>query len=354
MGIVDIYSAHKKGRKILRSRDYKRELVREIVFIERHEPRWRSIEDRLRRTSSVDPDVLASDYVSVIDDLAYARAQYPASLTTEYLNQLAALAHSALARNRKAHVRGTSTYWLVTVPTAFLAVRQEILIALGGLLFMALVGFLAGIKDESFIRLVLGNAYVDMTIANIEAGHPMNVYASRNGWEMFFAIASNNLFVMLRVVALGLIPLIGVMGSIVYHGLMIGSFFALFANYNVLEGSFLAVFVHGSIELSCLVVTAAAGLHAGMSYVNPGTLPRQMAFMLAARRSVTIATGMIPFIIVAAILESFVTRWTTMPLILNIAIILGSIFLIWGYVSILPTYILRKPSVYARTRTQAS
>ncbi|HLP27292.1 MAG TPA: stage II sporulation protein M [Candidatus Didemnitutus sp.] len=325
--------------------------MREIVFIERHEDRWRSIEGRLGRTSSVDPDVLASDYVSVIDDLAYARAQYPTSLTTEYLNQLAALAHSALARNRRAHVRGTATYWLSTVPLSFLAIRQDILISLGGLLFMSVVGFLAGITDESFIRLILSNAYVDMTISNIEAGHPMNVYASRDGWQMFAGIAINNLFVMLRVVALGLIPIVGVMGSVVYHGLMIGSFFALFANHSVLETSFLAVFVHGAFELSCLVVTAAAGLHAGMSYVNPGTLPRQTAFIQAARRSITIAIGMIPFIIAAAILEGFVTRWSDMPLLLNLVIIVGSFVLIWGYVSILPTFLIKKAHAHARTRT---
>lgn len=325
--------------------------MREIVFIERHEDRWRSIEGRLGRTTSVDPDVLASDYVSVIDDLAYSKAQYPTSLTTTYLNQLAALAHSALAQNRRAHVRGAATYWLSTVPMSFLAIRRDILVALGGLLFMSAVGFLAGLKDESFVRLILGNAYVDMTIANIESGHPMNVYASQVAWMMFFRIAFNNLFVMLRVVALGLIPIIGVMGSVVYHGLMIGSLFGLFAKHNVLETSFLAVFVHGAFELSCLVVTAAAGLHAGMSYVNPGTLPRQTAFIQAGRRSVTIAIGMIPFIIVAAILESFVTRWSDMPLLLNLTIIVGSLAMIWGYVSILPTYLSNKARTHARTRT---
>ncbi len=328
--------------------------MREIIFIRKHEVRWLAIEQHLKKPRTTDPDILASDYVSVIDDLAYARAKYPKSQTTHYLNQLAALAHNTLANNRRAHLRSAGKYWTHTVPVAFVGMRIEMLVCTIALILTSALGFLAGYESDAFARTILGNGYVDMTLQNIESGNPMGVYSSMDSFSMFVRIASNNVYVMLRIISLGLLPIIGVIGSIVYHGLMIGSFHALFAQHHVLGESLLAVWVHGAFELSCLVISAAAGLHAGMSYVNPGTYPRQTAFILAVRRSVTVSIGLLPFIVIAAVLESFVTRFTDMPLALNLFIIASSFALIWSYVVVLPSYLINKRSEHVRVSRSAT
>jgi uncharacterized membrane protein SpoIIM required for sporulation len=328
--------------------------MREIVFISKNEDRWRSIERHVSEPSLLDPDVLATEYVSVIDDLAYARARYPKSHTTVYLNQLAAMMHLVLTKNRRSYLRSAGHFWTHTIPASFVGIRKELLIVLVGFLFMAGVGYLAGLPSEDLARTIFGDGYVDMTIANIERGDPMGVYSSQDGLSMFVMIFYNNFQVMLFVVALGMIPIVGVMGSVVRHGLMLGAFHAMFARYDVLGTSLLVVWIHGAFEMSCLVVSAAAGLHAGLSYVNPGTFPRRTAFVLALRRSVTVAVGMIPFVFVAALLESFVTRWSTMPLALDLAIIILSLAIIWGYVVILPSYLFTSGTRHVRTLDPAA
>lgn len=310
--------------------------MREIVFIQRHEDRWREIEGYVRRMRSVDPDVLARSYVSVIDDLAHARAQYPTSLTTAYLNGLAAQMHVALARNRRAHLRSASHFWLRSAPEALVQIRSYIMLCTAAILMMAAMGFLVGLESLDLARVILGNGYVDMTLANIEMGQPMNVYASMPPVAMFLRIALNNVWVMTSITAFGIIPVIGIMQSIVVHGLMIGTFHAVFATHGHLGTSILAILVHGAFELTCLVVSAAAGLRMGLSFLNPGTYPRQVAFIRAARGAVSTIIVLVPFIVVAAFLEGFITRWTTMPLALNLFIIIASFVLIWGYVFFLP------------------
>ena len=138
-----------------------------------------------------------------------------------------------------------------------------------------------------------------MTLWNIKAGDPMGVYKSEP-WMMFARIAFNNVIVMLRVVALGALPLIGVAYVTIYHGVMIGVFHALFAQHGVLERSLLTVWIHGATEISMLIVSAAAGLSIGLSVMNPGTYPRREAFVRAMRRAALVAIGITPLILAAA------------------------------------------------------
>ena len=55
--------------------------------------------------------------------------------------------------------------------------------------------------------------------------------------------------------------------------------------------------------------------------------------MRAARRGVKIIVGLVPVFIIAGFLESFVTRYTGMPLPLSLLIIGGSLgFILWYFV----------------------
>ncbi len=323
--------------------------MREIIFIRKHEERWRRIERHVDSSVLPDPDVLVTEYVAVMDDLSYARSRYPNSHTAIYLNTLASRLHLLLTTNRRSYSRSARRFWTHTVPSSALEIRGEIIVVLISLLFMIAIGYATGVSSDALARTILGDAYVDMTIANIERGEPMGVYSSMDSLSMFVKIFLNNLKVMLFAVALGLIPVFGVMGSLIYHGLMIGCFHALFTRYNMLETSLMTVWIHGAFEISCLVVCAAAGLHAGLSYINPGTYPRTTAFAMAVRRSVNVAIGLIPFILVAAVLEGWVTRTPSMNTALNVAIIVSSFAFIWGYLIILPSFFSASGAHHVRT-----
>lgn len=316
--------------------------MREPAFVRGHQEQWQEFEKDLANGKDVDPDRLASLFVDITDDLAHAAAQYPDSTTHRYLNQLAARVHGMLYKNRRDKASRLLQFWSRDVPEAFLDARGAILFSGAVFLLMLLLGMGLGLSDEGMLRGIMGNAYVDMTIQNIRSGNPMGVYKESDGYMMFLGIAMNNLFVMMRMVVVGLLVVVGPMYMLITNGVMIGAFHALFFSHGEVGRFFLGVYVHGSIELSCVVVAAGAGFRIGTAILLPRTYTRMESFKRGVSSAIKIAIGLIPLIIIAAVFESFVTRLTDMPLPVNVLIVVGTLaFMVW-YVLVLPRTLLRK------------
>lgn len=316
--------------------------MREPAFVRKNQAQWQEFEKDLSNTKAVDPDRLASLFIDITDDLAFAAAQYPNSTTHRYLNQLAARVHGLLYKNRRHKVSRFLMFWTRDVPAAFLDARGAILFSGAVFLLMLLLGMGLGLSDEGILRGIMGNAYVDMSVQNIRSGDPMGVYKQSEGYMMFIAIAMNNLIVMMRMVVMGLLIIVGPMYMLITNGVMIGAFHALFFSHGEIGRFFLGVYVHGSIELSCVVVAAGAGFRIGTAILLPRTYTRMEAFKRGVSSAIKIAIGLIPLIVVAAVFESFVTRLTDMPMPLNVLIVVGTLaFMVW-YVFLLPRTLLRK------------
>ena len=90
------------------------------------------------------------------------------------------------------------------------------------------------------------------------------------------------------------------------------------------------IWIHGTLEISAIVLAGAAGLVLGNSMLFPKTYTRIQALTKSAKDGCKIAIGMVPILLVAAFLEGFVTRHTAMPLWLSVSILGGSLsFIIW-------------------------
>src|SRR5690606_15344093 len=98
-----------------------------------------------------------------------------------------------------------------------------------------------------------------------------------------------------------------------YNGVMLGSFQYFFHQRGLLMESALTIWIHGTLEITAIVIAGGAGIVMGNSILFPGTYSRTESLMRGARRGVKIVLGMIPIFLVAAFLESFVTRLTDMP-----------------------------------------
>jgi len=306
-------------------------------FVRRRSGMWKEFEQLLDRGKQADPESVSLLYMDVIDDLAYAKAQYPSSIVCKYLNQLALRAHSMVYSMRRDRFGNVIRFWTTSGPEAMLAIRPDIVLSAIVLLLTIAVGVVGTLIDERFVRGILGNAYVDMTIRNIEAGNPLGVYGQEDVFPMFAMIAVNNVVVMLRLSVMGLLTLLVPVALIAYHGFMLGAFHTLFFRYGVLGESLAGVYVHGAMEISALIVSGAAGIHLGRSILFPATFTRVEAFRRGGLTAVRVAMAMLPFIVVAAFLESTVTRYAgTLPLLLNLAIIAATLFVTWWYVLVLP------------------
>lgn len=64
--------------------------MREVAFIKQNKEKWLSFEKAVFNNNFKNPDELASQYIQLVNDLAYAQTYYPKSKLVSYLNQLAA------------------------------------------------------------------------------------------------------------------------------------------------------------------------------------------------------------------------------------------------------------------------
>ncbi len=315
--------------------------MRESVFVRRHAPDWEAFEEPLAEAGEADADALADGYVRLGDDLAFAQTFYPGSVTAAYLNDLQAEAHRRLYRNRREERGRLVRFWTHEVPLAAYASRRALGLALLLFLGAAAFGAVSAAGDARFARLVLGDGYVSMTEANIEAGDPLAVYKDAQPLDMSAGIALNNVvvsflaFVGLLRIGGTVLPgfALGTAQALVQNGVMVGVFTHLFASRGLAGPFTRVVFIHGALELSAIVVAGGAGFAMGGALLFPGTYPRLVSFREGALRGAKLILGLVPIFLAAAALEGFVTRHTEMPLALAVAIIGASFsFMAFYYV----------------------
>jgi uncharacterized membrane protein SpoIIM required for sporulation len=304
--------------------------MREAVFRRLNQERWRSYETPPARQ---EPDELAARFVALTDDLAYAQTFYPQSDTTAYLNQLAGRQHQSLYRNKAEDRSRFGRFWAVEVPLVVSRNRRALRWALGVFILSMLVGALSAAYDDTFVRVVLGDEYVNQTLASIRKGDPMAVYKSSPSDQMFLRITLNNIRVSLVAFALGITGGLGTTFILFRNGLMLGAFQFFFYRQHVLLASLLTVWIHGTLEISSIVLAGGAGFVLARGVLFPGTFSRRESLRLAARESLKLALSTVPLLGIAGFLESFVTRHTEMPLAASLLIIGGSAaFIGWYYV----------------------
>jgi uncharacterized membrane protein SpoIIM required for sporulation len=182
-----------------------------------------------------------------------------------------------------------------------------------------------------------------MTEANIAKNDPFAVYKQQNEFLMFLYIGGNNIYVALVTFVSGVFASVGTVFALFRNGIMLGSFQYFFFSKNLGMASILVIWIHGTLEISSIVIAGAAGLVLGNSILFPKTFSRIESLKRGAKHGMKIAIGLVPIFIVAAFFESFVTRHTEMPMWLSVSILAASlIFIIW-YVIIYPNK-LSKPT----------
>ena len=174
--------------------------MREAQFVKRNADKWHDIEQNPTR----DPDELTNRFIELTDDLSYARTFYPDSNVTRYLNSLAGQMHRSLMTNKRDDRSRFITFWQYELPLLFR--QSQRLLALSAVIFLVacVLGWVSAAHDNTFVRLILGDSYVNMTLENIKKGDPLGVYNSRDQASMFVQITMNNIYVAFRTFVFGL------------------------------------------------------------------------------------------------------------------------------------------------------
>ncbi|QNL50660.1 stage II sporulation protein M [Olivibacter sp. SDN3] len=306
--------------------------MREALFVKQNSEKWEDYE----KMEVSHPDELAERFIEITDDLAYAKTFYPTSKTTAYLNGLAARLHQSIYTNKREKANRFVTFWKIELPLVFYTYRKQLLYAAIFFTLFALIGAFSAAHDDTFVRLILGDTYVDMTNANIDKGDPFGVYKEMDPFMMFIMIALNNIKVSCFAFLLGILFSVGTVVLLMYNGIMLGSFQYYFFSKGLGVASVLVIWIHGTLEIAAIIFSGAAGLILGNSILFPKTYSRLVSFKRGGKDGLKIIIGLVPIFIIAAILESFVTRHTGMPTWLSSFILIASLFFIIWYVIIYP------------------
>lgn len=316
--------------------------MRETEFINKNKDKWKRYERALERDDQ-DPELLKQLYIHTTDDLSYSRTFYPNRSVRVYLNSLAQRTFLQVYRGRKGETSRFFTFWTDELPRVVFAQRRPLLIALVTFVLAMLIGIISYRIDPAFAETILGEAYMNMTQANIEGGDPMAVYKQTSPFSMSLRITMNNIFVALLTFVSGAFFAVGSIVQLIRNGVMVGVFQYFFYDQGIFQESFLTIWIHGALEISSIVLAGGAGLAMGKGLLFPGTLSRFEAFKHSARDGLKIMLGLIPLFIIAGFLEGYLTRHTELPdAIRGVFILLCFAFIIWYYV-IYPRVVAARP-----------
>lgn len=317
--------------------------MREVAFIKQNKEKWLEFEQAIFGKAKKNPDELAGLYIHLVNDLSYAQTYYPKSKTVVYLNHLASVTYQKIYKTKREESNRLVYFFKTEAPLVVYQYRRYVLYAFILFFLFVGIGVVSAAGDGTFVRLILGDEYVNMTLENIADGNPVAVYKSGSNWGSAIGITANNLYVGLRCFVFGLFAGLGTLLMLLYNCIMLGSFQYFFYEQGVIWESVRGIWIHGAMEIFAIVIEAAAGFVLGASILFPKTYSRLTSLKMGFKNGLKIVISTIPFTFAAGMLEGFVTRYSPdMPIALNIFIILFTLALISFYFLIYPFIVHKK------------
>jgi uncharacterized membrane protein SpoIIM required for sporulation len=310
--------------------------MKESDFIQQNKEKWQHLELELSRGDEARPDKIADLYVESVDDLSFARTAYPNRMVRAYLNGVVEVLSLKVQRSQNSIGKNIVSFWKRDLPLAMFEAQRSFLISFLILAISIGIGMFSSMHDDSFASYILGTDYVATTLENIESGDPMAIYKDPAMTDMFARITINNILVSARTYLLSLFIGFGTVLIMIYNGVMIGAFQYFFIERGLFVESFLTIWQHGVIEISCIVLAGAAGLVLAKGILFPRSYSRLDSFRINGRKSLTIMMGIMPLLVLSGAIEAFVTRFTDVHWSIRLASILLSLSFIVIYFIVYP------------------
>ena len=309
--------------------------MRQEIFETTREDSWKRFEALLARLEKIGApasiarvargsnaptvDEFPALYRALCQDLALARERHFSAWLIERLNQLALRGHEQLYGSQQV-TRQPVTQMLRALPIAVYSQRKILLFVT--VLFFGVLAWSTwrSYEDPSFAYSVLGQAGAQ-SYEEMHSGDDKERTADDSS-IMFGFYIFNNITIDFRAFASGLLLGIGSLFFIVYNALSIGAVMGHLARVG--SGHTLASFVigHGAFELPSLIVSAAAGVALGLTWVAPGPRSRLSALRVRALEVLPLVAAAGVMGVIAAGLEAF---WSPLPIPRDIKYAVGAV-----------------------------
>jgi uncharacterized membrane protein SpoIIM required for sporulation len=269
---------------------------------------------------------LAALYRGAAADLAYARRRFPGDPVVARLEALVVRGRAAVYGRGGRH--GSLRAFLLRGYWRRLAERPAMVACAWALLLVpAAAGVIWGLADPG--------AAVGLVPADFAgAADPPDEgrdFGAGEGSVFATQVLINNIQVTLIAFVGGLLFGAGTVFALVYNGLLLGTIAGLAFGAGNGEAFVRLISSHGPLELSCIVVGGIAGLRLGHALLMPGSRTRLRSLQAEAPRSVELALGTAPWLVLCGFLEGLATG-PELPLAVQVALGVGLAVLFWGLV----------------------
>ena len=311
--------------------------MREVAFIKQNKDKWLEVETVLNERKPISPDQMADYYVQLLGDLSFVQTYYPKSNTVTYLNFLVTQIYQKIYKTKRIEKNRLKFFFTDYIPMLAYKYRKLIYFSFILFFFFALVGALSAYYEPRYVRAIMGDMYVNMTLENIENGDPMAVYKQGSNWASAIEITFNNIKVAFYCFLFGITAGVMTFSTALQNGVILGAFMYFCYEMGEINAALRALWLHGAMEIFSIVIAIAAGFVLTGGILFPKTYSRMLSFKIAFREGVSLLFGTVPFFIAAGFIEGFITRYYyDMPLWLNLTIILGTLAVITYYFLIYP------------------
>lgn len=286
-------------------------------WIEKRKPHWAKLEallnqsktSGLRSLSRSDLQELSLLYRQTAADLATIREDRASVHFARYLNQLLVRAHNTIYSSHRASAKGVVNFFWRTYPEVFRRNLRHCALATAIFAIAGLVGAVLTYQNPDFKVKILGPQMVETIDRHQMWTHSIvgiKPVASS-------AIMTNNMSVGFTTFAMGITAGLGTIYMMAFNGLLIGviGVACYFSGMSLQLWSFVAP--HGVLELPAIFLAGGAGLRIAQGLLFPGMLPRRDSLARAGLEAVQLLLGTIPILIIAGIIEAFVSP-TELPI----------------------------------------
>jgi uncharacterized membrane protein SpoIIM required for sporulation len=276
----------------------------------------------LRRLRRDEVRELGRIYRRTASDLAIARAESRDPRMVSYLNSLVIRAHGRIYKASPQGGKRMLAFFADEFPRTFRRTWKYTATAFLVFTVFGILAFLGTWHDAEFSELVGVDPLMRFQI-KVNKTHWWESLNSGNQIGSS-AIMSNNIGVTFKAFAFGAMIGIGTLYVMAFNGLNIGAVLALV--YRAGYGNDLVTFMvgHGVIELSCIFIAGGAGLLVGSAILFPGDYSRADALKVRGLDAIKLIVGCVPLLVIAGIIEGFVSPAPISPKIkYSIAIVSG-------------------------------
>lgn len=260
---------------------------------------------------------LALRYRQVLHDHALAAARWPGTGVAARLRRLALEGAYRLTSGEGAGHRRRG-FFTDRFPRAFRAHLGPLAVAVALFAGAAVLGLLL-----ATVRPGMGAAFLGPeALAGLRDGKlwTESLVTATPPAVSSSGIATNNVSVALTAWAGGALAGLGAFYVALLNGFMLGAIVGVTLHFSMAQELLGFVAAHGPLELTLIVVSAAAGLGIGRALVAADDRPRSEAVPEAARQSLILMLGCLPWLIVLAVVEVLLSPSPEMPVALKVAV----------------------------------